>query len=49
MWGGTALLQRWWPYLPVLILLLVWIHIHFFHLVHAAMLIFRADADCGLK
>lgn len=30
-------------------LLLEWMHVHFFPLVHPAVLIFRAGAYCGLK
>lgn len=43
--GGLTYMTK----IPVIILLLVWMHVHFFHLVHPAVLIFRADAVCGLK
>lgn len=40
--GGLIYMTK----IPVIILLLVWMHVHFFHLVHPAVLIFRADAVC---
>lgn len=53
MWGGTAVLQKcgliYITKRPVTMLLLLWMHVHLFPLVHPAVLIFRADAQCGLK
>lgn len=43
--GGLIYITK----IPVIILLLVWMHVYCFHLVHPTVLSFRADADCGLK